>query len=610
MSLTSARPDMNVASSDKQEIFRHYVEVVNALQTYCNSEDTQLWNGETLTQYTFSYEIKDTNWLRNSLPPLFEALFTARFRLVLKVAARDFEVDLRLRKSGPDLVCDFDTGGERDNLSNTGSSPEIIAAYHVLQDVISDGASAVSIEAVHEAINGVITSGGQLGLMLELFLDKKTVNQRLSSNTANARLTSFLFAEALLLFLENCTLARLEHELSHNDRRAVIVVFGMSGLLQGDFLVVCGQGHEDLLDEIVTTRIKEFLLDKNHQVLDFRRSESIWIEPTSWLTPSVFCLTVVDPIESSGPVHQIAQQLAGFQALLTILFLADNVEPTSDGFLVEFRGFGRRCFHLKSDSPSREELCPEQTYRLFDYCYDGLRPDKLEITQQFLSLLATDVATFCDKADDVRKAAKKTYESLLVDKVKDYFEARQKIQDRIRGAVDATAVVITDLSREVSSDLYKTSGLILAAVIGVLVNSSLTLWAGLLVALTIALYLVSVLRFGLPTLILAQNQREKQNEAYIKSFNEVLQQDEIDRFVNDQRLEDARSLFLNRSNWAKTIYRVILLFALLVAGLVSVRLLQQNPQSPPSPSPVATPTSAPPITSTTDVTLPTPNPSP
>ena len=230
---------------------------------------------------------------------------------------------------------------------------------------------------------------------------------------------------------------------------------------------------------------------------------------------------------------------------------------------------------------------------MYTYAYQGLSADKLEVVQQFLSLMVNDVPGLCRRAEDVRDAAKKTYDRTLIARVKEYFEARQKIQDRIKSAVDATATTVTSLSRDLSSDLYKIAGLIVGAVVGALLKPDLSLWVGLAAAVGIAIYLILVVFFHLSTMKDAYDLGTKQNEIYIGSFKDVLSDQEIAAFKKDERLEDAKSLFVERRKWATRIYLLFLVAALMVTGITGYRLARPSPsQSTGSPEPTATATAA------------------
>jgi hypothetical protein len=207
--------------------------------------------------------------------------------------------------------------------------------------------------------------------------------------------------------------------------------------------------------------------------------------------------------------------------------------------------------------------------------------------------MATDAVAFCTKAPDIRDATKKTYERILVDKVKDYFEARQKIQDRIKGAVDTTATDVTGLTRELTSDLYKIAGLILATVIGTLLDPNVTVLLGFLAALGIATYLATVIFFHLSTIKRARELSVEQNEVYIRSFGDTLRKQEVEDFVEDKRLKDANALFVNKSRWADRIYASLLVIALVLTIILFFGATQQTPSASTGAPTIGAPTQSP-----------------
>ena len=204
-------------------------------------------------------------------------------------------------------------------------------------------------------------------------------------------------------------------------------------------------------------------------------------------------------------------------------------------------------------------------YQLYVYAYDGFSADKLEIAQQFLSLSATDMVSLCKRAAAIRDATKTAYDNVLVGKVRDYFEARQKIQEIIKTVIAETSNSIIGLTKDVSKDLYTIAGVIAIAVVGILLKPDFDLHkAALAVSLVIAAYMSLTILYHLDTLEQAHSLQIRQHKTYLKSFEVVLGPDEIEAFLEDEQLKDVEILFNRTLEYAYIIYSLLLASSLFI----------------------------------------------
>jgi uncharacterized membrane protein YoaK (UPF0700 family) len=204
-----------------------------------------------------------------------------------------------------------------------------------------------------------------------------------------------------------------------------------------------------------------------------------------------------------------------------------------------------------------------------------------------LSLVATTPIELVRKAESVRRAAKNTYDLTLRKKVADYFETRNKVQERIKTVVSETVERATDLSRTVSDDMFKIGGLIAAAVIGAFLKPDISLWALFGAAVVIGLYTILVLYFYLRTLQRTYNLSIEQYQSSIRSYVDLLTEEEIEGYLKDEQLKRAGDLFASNQKQASRIYRSILLLALAGAVIAFVMVLSAAQDevrlAPPSP---------------------------
>src|SRR3989442_1304687 len=113
----------------------------------------------------------------------------------------------------------------------------------------------------------------------------------------------------------------------------------------------------------------------------------------------------------------------------------------------------------------------------------------------------------------------------------------------------------------------KVAGIIAAAVAGTLLKPDFGWWAALGAAVVIALYMILMVCYYLPTVQRANDLRMDQHQAYIQSFREVLREEEIQDFLGDTHLGKVETMFSNRSRWAVRIYMGSLFVSL---GVIAV----------------------------------------
>jgi hypothetical protein len=323
--------------------------------------------------------------------------------------------------------------------------------------------------------------------------------------------------------------------------------------------------------------------------LEFRQSQSSWAFPTIWLTPDALDLDT-SPSVAQGLSADLGRQFRSYQALLSAIFLADSVELHEGEYWIVFRGLGRTRFAASRTALLfRDPACAEALHKLYTYVYDGFSADKLEIAQQFLSLTAKDLSTLCDSAVEIRDATEKTYNQVLVGKVEDYFDARHKVQERIKTAIAETSEGMIDLTREVSADLYKIAGILAGAVVATLLKPELGALAFLAASVVVFIYLALVIFFHLDTMEETYKLRMRQHSEYIHSFIDVLRTQEIDSALGDEQLGEAERAFTRRLTHARIVYSVFLTLAAICALVAYYPAVQDLFQLvhiiPPTPTP-------------------------
>jgi hypothetical protein len=556
------------------KIFQQYVSAVDTLGGVFEGLEGRLHEGETSSQFQFNTPIESLDWVKDNLHGIAKTLLPARFDIWLIVTAYDLRVSLSLHRGATGLEVDVD-GVEAVMIELPDRIPEkVIEAYEDFKANLQAGTSGVPISRVYELSDALTAAGASMKLNLKLFLDKNDTNRRLAtagSEGERLKVVSFLYPEVLVQSLQGASIDYFEKEFCEIGKRTIFPVFGFSGYLNSDLLVICGSGFEDKLDSAISEPLSSEEVQKNIVTLDFRQSQNLWAYPTSWVTPDTFSFSV-DFAGEPRVTSELRLQLRSFQALLSAIFLADRVDHREGKYWVEYKGYGRVKIPLERRLLTDNESQLEALYRLYTYAYEGFSPDKLEIGQQFLSFLAEDVHTLLLKAADIQEATKKTYERALVDKVKEYFDARQKIRQHIKSVVTETSESVISLTREVSADLYKVAGIVAGAVISVLLKPDIILWASFFGSLAITGYLSLVIFYHLSTLRRAYDLNIDQHLAYIQSYDDILRTKEVQSYLSDEKLEKAKNLYSEKSTWAVRIYAV-LLFIFLVVLVISIILL-------------------------------------
>jgi len=221
----------------------------------------------------------------------------------------------------------------------------------------------------------------------------------------------------------------------------------------------------------------------------------------------------------------------------------------------------------------RDPACAEALYQLYRYAYDGSSADKLEIAQQFLSLAAKDLPALCASAVEIRDVTEKTYNQLLKGKVEEYFDARHKVQERVKTAIAETASSVIGLTREVSGDLYKIAGVLLGAAVGAFLEPKISAWAFLIAALLIMGYLSLVIFFHLRTMKQTYLLSMGQHRKYIGTFEDVLRDKEIKDALGDEQMGKAEAAFDKKYKQALVLYVLMLIGAALLAYIALLALL-------------------------------------
>ena len=280
-----------------------------------------------------------------------------------------------------------------------------------------------------------------------------------------------------------------------------------------------------------------------------------------------------------------------------------------DGKLIlEYSGLGKITFSINEETIKAHVFYAPQLYSLYFYAYDTYSPINLELVQQFISVMVRSPEELLTRANQIKTAAKKAFDNMLVSNVRDYFDTRDKIQERLRTIIEEIAnSVLSTLTKGVTDDVYKAAGVVALTFITAFLNPEKTLVAFRIGFAAIAAYMVIVITYYFPTLRKTLELRLDQHNQYIRSFNNVLDDTEIDKLLSDSSLESTKIVFFKKLQIAIAIYVVALLVAVVLffASSSIYAQLTNSSQSPPTPAQIIilTPTPLPSLTPTPTYTM-------
>jgi len=558
-------------------ILQRFLNAVDALNRYFKDHPQLSKGEESHTEYGFTNSIEIKKGWDGDFSALARELLKASFTLTITVVVGGYETEFSIGIKNADGNESLEASCTRaEEIVGNAPPDEAVPTFEAFQQLTkrsSKSGQPLVVTEVFTAINSLTAQGAKVAVTISASLSKNQIEPEAGSLSPGATLQKvayYLFAENLVKELETKSLEGLENDFCERDKRTVIVLFDSSDFLSGDLLTICGRGHEnELRDSLIQPPPKE-VLDATRKTLDFRKSEILGDFQTQWITPDFFDLSG-SPAEANGTLASLCNQLSAFQTLLSALFMGDYIERCEDGYRVEYRGIRvtKLCLNPKL---FLNQTAPGALRKLYAYAYEGFSADKLEIVQQFLSLMVGSVDALWSKAVEIREAAEKNYAIVLRDKVSVYFDALNKIEDRIKTAVDKFAESVINLSRDLSGDLYKVGGLIAAAIAGALLKPDFGWLVALAASSVIALYLWLVIFYYLSTLKSTYDLSNAQHTGFIDSFTDILGPTKIKGFHDDDHLKQARDLYAERLSAAEQIYVSVLILCLLIVEACTYKL--------------------------------------
>jgi hypothetical protein len=280
-----------------------------------------------------------------------------------------------------------------------------------------------------------------------------------------------VFPARLAQILETTPLEDLERDYFTRWMRTIFVVPGMTGLLVGDLIAVCGRDRFSDLAEMLSSPLPTGTKRRQRDALLFRDWQCVWPQRPAWLTPETFSVNLRSGEETAAA--QLRDRLASLRSLLGVLFLARRSRRLDGGrFEVNFGNSPTDAIKIVGPSVSVSEELSSDLLNLYRFSYDGSSTDKLEIVRQLLSP-ARNFGSLCRTARNVLQAAEKTHGRYLKKKVDEYFEARRKTRDYVQEAVQQTVSSNVKMTQDVAESVYKTFGAVALVIVAQALNPDL-----------------------------------------------------------------------------------------------------------------------------------------
>lgn len=478
--------------SSRVETFSSFVFAVDTLKSVFKNNRELLVRGEGLSSYSLIVDLPKLIWLDDHLLLLIKSLIPARFKIKVRFNVDDFGGILsfyQISNSTFDLKCDF-SRYELDEYDDEVSVPdEAIKDFDLLKDNLKVDQQGINFEKVHIQLKSLCDKNAKIKLNLEIYIDKNEINSMLLDNIAcknSPHLATYLFPESFISHLETMSIKGYEEDFYKKDRRTIICIFDLSGYIKSDFSVVFGRNNENIIEDFFTKYLSDEILQRYKNIEDLRddRQSGSFL---TYLIPDMF--DIEHNSEPDDYEMHIINQLKSFQALLSLIYLSSKVGLDCDKYTVEYKGLKL----TKMDIERKEFLnflpCSGEIYKVYRYAYDSFSRDKLDLSEYFISLISNgNINSFCENAKNIRDAIKSGYNDVLLKRTKEYFDARQKVQDAINDFINDVSENTVDLTKEVAKEAYTITGVVALGIVGTILKPELNPWMTALAISTVILF--------------------------------------------------------------------------------------------------------------------------
>jgi hypothetical protein len=408
--------------------------------------------------------------------------------------------------------------------------PALIPLSVQVQTLLGGLHTQVDLPALAQQLAALQQGGAALEIRCDISIDKTALVKNLVLPDTQQCLF-FVRGEKLLDRVDQKVFAELDSLWKPNpeNRYTALMVADARGWAGSTGIKILG------LDEWKPAQLvlppDEAYEKRMRTALDFRKEETSWDARATTLTPEQFRVQ-----ESSYSDPALLQTLDLFCAQACVSYLANrvsgSVEQTLGGeqFICEFHGNQRYkvCLPLQCD----QGLSTAALFGLYAWSYENSSSDKLNIARQIVAFQLGDDAhknfqLLVDRSAEILRTARNNFQVYLRKGVEDYFTRRLKLVEFVAQFSQSTAAAVTQLTSDLTGDLYKTVGVILGVVLAALVDPRATRPVIFWTSLLYLGYILLILAYALPSVYFRfassiQHYRSSKNE-----MRSLLSEDEI-----------------------------------------------------------------------------------
>lgn len=381
------------------------------------------------------------------------------------------------------------------------------------------------------------------------------------------------------------------------ERPTLVVLCGAAGLLEGAALTIWGaRSPDDVAPALPTWAMWRRFVRRAEQARALRRGESVVMDDLGSITTAHLCL-----VERASGLAATVRALACMRAEVAAVALASVVTGTcAEGLCLRFGGTHPATCVVAArgredgDAAQGEEASVWVALgRLAEWAYGGAGDgdsERLLVARECLARElpggeAVALATVAQAAERALAAARANMAILRRGRTEQYFRLRQAAQDAVAQYAESVRVAGGALASDVVDNVYRTVGLLVAVVIGALLQPASSLVVVRLAALLYTGYVAFVLLFY----VRSRADRHVLDRASFERRVSVMSElSATERAALTLPAREAERYFARYLRRTRIIYRTLLVAGALVAMLLFTPLSQSLPIA----HPAATHTSA------------------
>lgn len=545
------------------KVIDSYVDLYNDIKRV-SRQPVKLTETETHNISAFSFSNLNVEWFKENYQSIISKLLSYGFGANLSLNIYGSIAILNIINKRQFTVQAFIPGDY--DIDNLELSDNCLQTYNQLIDLLTPN-NSVSFATIMPIIEDLNECNVSISGELNLFLNKDTIVKKLSPLLPQRNklfISCYLFPSALKRELRKESIVELERQFFKADKKSVLFVFGLNGVVAGDFLSICGSCSAEDLDKCLAVP-DEKIINAYKERFDFRSDICNQQIPFSLLMPESLKTEIF--IRDRNLV-EIQKYLNNLQAFISILSLSTQVIVMDKGeYIARFEGEKTVSYVLTKENINTEGV--DGIISLYEWAYENISYDKIGIIRNIMALYADNFDSFIDNLEEIIKSARRSYLFYLNNRIEDYFDTRRRVREIVKDYVNEISTEIMKLTKEVNENIYKTVGIIAAAVVAVIIRPENIILIVLIGILAVVVFLVSILVVYLPSMKKLLLNRDSQYRNNIMAFSQILEQQEVDEFLQDETIMQCEITFNKNITTARWIYIAAIIITIII-GLLAL----------------------------------------